>query len=218
MAAGWSLVLVRLAMALVIDASDVASAYAAAAPSLRVFQTGALLEVLHAASGLVRTSVVTTAFQVASRLLLLWGVLEPVPAVRPLSYVAAMVGAWSLTEIPRYAYFAYAAALGPPPYPLVWLRYSTFIPLYPIGAGSEWVILFFALPVIRDQSLFSVTMPNDFNFAFDYYIFCVAALVLYIPGLPHMFTHMLAQRTKQLAKASNGTERSLTAKATTKVS
>jgi very-long-chain (3R)-3-hydroxyacyl-CoA dehydratase len=203
MAAGWSVVLVRLVSSLLVDSSDFPAAYAAVAPPLQIFQTGALLEILHSSSGLVRAPVATTAVQVASRLLLLWGVVEPIVGVRSYPFLATMVGAWSLTEIPRYAYFAYAAAFQAPPYALVWLRYSTFIPLYPIGAGSEWVLLFVALPFIKDRNLFSMAMPNKFNIAFNYYTFCVVALVFYIPGLPHMFSHMMSQRTKQLAKASS---------------
>lgn len=51
-------------------------AYPATGDVLRWTQSLALLEVLHAATGLVRTSVLTTGMQVASRLLLVWGILH----------------------------------------------------------------------------------------------------------------------------------------------
>lgn len=50
-------------------------------PFLRTTQTLACLEILHAVFGLVRAAVTTTAMQVASRLLLVWGILYQFPAV-----------------------------------------------------------------------------------------------------------------------------------------
>lgn len=50
-------------------------------------QTLAALEVVHAATGLVRSPVGTTAMQVASRLWTVWGVVEAKPAVRGASHM-----------------------------------------------------------------------------------------------------------------------------------
>lgn len=49
----------------------------------KVTQSLATLEVVHAALGLVRSPVGTTAAQVFSRLYTVWGVVEAVPSVRP---------------------------------------------------------------------------------------------------------------------------------------
>jgi very-long-chain (3R)-3-hydroxyacyl-CoA dehydratase len=205
MSLGWALVLLRLVTSLASSPRDYARAYVALQPALRVFQTGALLEPLHAAISLVRAPVATTALQVASRLLLLWGVIDPLPALRAHPALVSMVGAWALTEIPRYAFFASAAAAGAPaPHWLGLVRYSTFIPLYPIGAGSEMVLLFLALPELRRTGLYSVSMPNVANFAFDFTTFCTVNLVLYVPGLPHMYMHMMRQRRKYVASAAGG--------------
>ena len=48
-------------------------------PLLKITQTLALVEVVHAATGLVRSSPMTTALQVASRLFIVWGVLNHLP-------------------------------------------------------------------------------------------------------------------------------------------
>lgn len=207
MTAGWGAVLYQLCSSLASAPRDYPRAYTALQPALRIAQTGAALEVLHAAVGLVRAPVPTTALQVASRLLLLWGVVEPLPAMRAKPAIASMVGAWALTEIPRYAFFAWAAAAGAAPYFLGLLRYSTFIPLYPIGASSEMVLLFFALPKLQEAGLYSVRMPNKANFAFDFSIFCAINLIFYVPGLPHMYMHMMRQRRKFVAKAAAAVEK-----------
>lgn len=48
---------------------------------LKFFQTGALLEVLHCAIGIVPSSVVLTSFQVMSRVFLIWAVTHSVKEV-----------------------------------------------------------------------------------------------------------------------------------------
>ena len=68
------------------------------------------------------------------------------------------------------------------PYPLLWLRYSTFIFLYPLGVASEMTMVWLALPHIRRSHMWSIDLPNTFNFAFDYFLFCLMAVVIYIPG------------------------------------
>ena len=68
------------------------------------------------------------------------------------------------------------------PYPLLWLRYTTFIPLYPLGVASEMTMVALALPHIRKSQMWSIRMPNALNFAFDYFLFCLLAVAIYIPG------------------------------------
>lgn len=58
-----------------------------------------------------------------------------------------MVLAWSLTEVVRYAYYAFSLVSTPPHF-LLWLRYTTFYILYPVGAGSEAFIVFSTLPSV----------------------------------------------------------------------
>lgn len=68
------------------------------------------------------------------------------------------------------------------PKPLLWLRYTTFIPLYPLGVASEMTMVALALPQIRKSQMWSISMPNAYNFAFDYFLFCLLAVAIYIPG------------------------------------
>lgn len=93
-----------------------------------------------------------------------------------------------------------AQEVGFVPYPLLWLRYSTFVILYPLGVASEMTTVYLALPTIRKERPLSSSMPNSINFAFDYYWFCWLAIACYIPGLPELYFHMLRQRKKILGK------------------
>uniref|UniRef100_A0A453DZG4 Very-long-chain (3R)-3-hydroxyacyl-CoA dehydratase n=2 Tax=Aegilops tauschii subsp. strangulata TaxID=200361 RepID=A0A453DZG4_AEGTS len=80
-------------------------------------------------------------------------------------------------------------------------RYSTFMILYPTGILSEVGLIYIALPYIKVSEKYFVKMPNKWNFSFDYFYTCAIAIGVYVPGGPHMFTYMLAQRKKALSKA-----------------
>jgi len=56
-----------------------------------------------------------------------------------------MVLAWSITEVIRYSFYAFNL-LGYNPYVLLWLRYTTFFILYPVGASSEAFLMYATLP------------------------------------------------------------------------
>ncbi|KDD75900.1 protein tyrosine phosphatase-like protein [Helicosporidium sp. ATCC 50920] len=184
----------------------------ATATPLKFAQTPALLEVLHSVLGLVRSPPLVTGLQVASRLWLTWGVVALVPGATTTQAVTllsaggqpvlqlsllTLLGAWSVTEVIRYAFFA-LKELGLEPYPLLWLRYSSFVVLYPLGVASELAMVYLAMPSIRAERPWSLTMPNSLNASFDYYVVCWSALFLYVPGFPKLYSYMLAQRSKVL--------------------
>ena len=59
---------------------------------------------------------------------------------------ASMVFSWSFTEVIRYVFYA-CNLLGLEPYPLLWIRYTTFWVLYPTGASSEAFLIYSTLPM-----------------------------------------------------------------------
>ncbi|KAL4424925.1 hypothetical protein ABPG77_009654 [Micractinium sp. CCAP 211/92] len=180
---------------------------------LKVAQTAAVMEVLHSAAGLVRSPVMITATQVASRLFVLWGVvvLAPQPKSLPVELPAVPLGgglrpqlslvtlltAWCCSEVIRYSFFAFKE-LGMQPYVLLWLRYTAFIVLYPLGVASELAMVALAMPYIKERRPLSIQMPNAFNIGFDYYWACWVAVLLYVPGFPQLYFYMIAQRRKVL--------------------
>ncbi|GAU45486.1 hypothetical protein TSUD_191050 [Trifolium subterraneum] len=161
--------------------------YSAAETPLLFAQTAAVLEILHGLVGLVRSPITATLPQIGSRLFLVWGIL------------------WSFPEIIRYSFFGFKEAFGFAPSWLLWLRYSSFLVLYPTGISSE------------ASEKYCLRMPNTWNSSFDFFYLAIVALGIYVPGMnkasflirmslfptcsPHMYSYMLAQRKKALAKS-----------------
>ena len=175
---------------------------------LKWTQTLALLEIVHSLAGLVRASPVTTAMQVASRILVVWGVLYLYPQVvvthtalgRPRpgepggSYAfAGILMAWGITEVIRYGFFVYREGISSQiPSWLTWLRYNTFFVLYPIGISSECWLIWLAMKPAQKQE-------KGMDWLFK------AVLFIYVPGSYILYTHMMAQRRKVMkGKAKAG--------------
>jgi very-long-chain (3R)-3-hydroxyacyl-CoA dehydratase len=70
----------------------------------------------------VRAPLFTTFLQVASRVVLIWGIVENFPVSDEWAYTT-MLFAWSLTEVVRYSYFVLALTGQVPP-AVIWLRYE----------------------------------------------------------------------------------------------
>lgn len=99
-------------------------------------------------AGIVRAPIMTTVMQVASRLLLVWAITYPYPFITQAPFYASMLVAWSLTEVIRYSFFALNVA-GFQPKILTWLRYNTFIILYPIGIFSECSLIMIVSKILQ---------------------------------------------------------------------
>lgn len=114
-------------------------------PLVAAVQSLAILEVVHAALGWVRSPVPTTAIQVASRLFMVWAVSEKFDQASGSAWYASMVFAWSVTESVRYPFYA-NSLMGSESDGLLWARYTLFYVLYPLGAGSEAMLIATTLP------------------------------------------------------------------------
>ncbi|XP_075493961.1 very-long-chain (3R)-3-hydroxyacyl-CoA dehydratase PASTICCINO 2-like [Primulina tabacum] len=177
------------------------SVYSAVETPLLLAQSAAVIEILHSLIGLVRSPVSATLPQVSSRLYVTWGILYSFPEIRTHILVSSLVISWSITEIIRYSFFGLKEAFGSAPGWLLWLRYSTFLALYPSGITSEVGLIYSALPYMLETEKYSLRMPNKWNFSFDYYYNALLILGIYAPGSPHLYGYMLGQRKKALSKA-----------------
>ncbi|GLT54774.1 hypothetical protein SLA2020_279440 [Shorea laevis] len=175
--------------------------YNAVERPLLLAQSAALLEIVHSLVGLVRSPISATMPQISSRLYLTWGILWSFPQIQTHILVTSLVISWSITEIIRYSFFGMKEALGFTPSWLLWLRYSTFLLLYPIGIASEVGLTYVALPFIKASEKYCIRMPNKWNFSFDYFYVAIFAIGIYVPGGPHLYLYMIGQRKKALSKS-----------------
>ncbi|KAJ7953523.1 Very-long-chain (3R)-3-hydroxyacyl-CoA dehydratase [Quillaja saponaria] len=197
--AGWFQVLYLVLKTL--NESSHENVYNAAEKPLLLAQTAAVLEILHGLVGLVRSPVTATLPQISSRLFVTWGILWSFPETRSHVLVSSLLISWSITEIIRYSFFGLKEAFGFAPSWLLWLRYSTFIVLYPTGITSEVGLIYIALKYIKESEKYCIRMPNKWNFSFDYFYASILVLGIYVPGSPHLYGYMLAQRKKALSKS-----------------
>ena len=130
----WAYLLFRaLALAPALLAQDrLQDAYPALlSPLLTGTQSLAFLEIIHAATGLVRASTLTTALQVVGKNLVVWTVMVQFPEL-----IVGLAGEgetgkwgfygcvvfWGFSEILRYGYFVVLLITGATPMWLKWLR------------------------------------------------------------------------------------------------
>jgi len=176
----------------------VATLYAYVSTVLLLAQSLALLEVVHSILGVVASNPMSTLMQVSSRLMLVYGVIYIIPTSREHWEFVLMILSWAAVEIPRYAFYAKNLS-GDMPYPLLWVRYSLFMILYPSGISGELLCMYRGLDYASKTGLLTYSMPNAWNFSFSYYYFLLAVMAIYVPGSPHMYFHMLALRKKNLS-------------------
>jgi very-long-chain (3R)-3-hydroxyacyl-CoA dehydratase len=139
----------------------------------------------------VKSRVVTTAMQCIVRFLVVT-IFSNGLAVDEVRYhwsYAAMVGAWTISEIVRYSYYLFDSAPAGAPLTMIWCRYSFFIVLYPIGALGEALQMYQGLDVVKER------------FGIIAYYVTILVLILYPTGLGIMYSHMLKQRKKHLTAA-----------------
>jgi len=166
-----------------------------------IFQTLAVLEVIHCILRIVPSNPVVTFVQVASRVLQVWGIIMPIEKVQNSPTLGITLLAWSITEVVRYSYYC-AQLMGKPSKFHTWCRYSLFFMLYPAGIVGELGNTLYGLDFIKKTQLYSIVLPNRFNISFSYYYANILMILSYIPIFPQLFSHMIRQRKKVLGKES----------------
>jgi len=200
--AGWSYVFYLFLphfVYLLENGSPSANLYQDIALPLRIFQVAAYLEVLHNLIGIVKSSPIITAVQVTSRVFLVCGICDNFKVVHSSIQLSTMVLAWCITEIIRYSYYMVSLInlkIGA----LTWLRYTLFIILYPLGAGSELLCIYKAFPDMAIIKPYDIEFPNAYNFTFSLQCLVILIVLSYLPGFPHLYFYMFAQRKKILGR------------------
>ncbi|CAH3033266.1 unnamed protein product [Pocillopora meandrina] len=180
-------------------------AYDSVSDVLASCQLAAFLEVIHPMVGIVKTGVLAPFMQVFGRNLVLFLVVVANKELHKLTAVYGLFIVWSLIEVVRYPFYA-SEILGIRIEPLMWLRYTLWIPLYPLGVLFEVTLIWKAIPLLDESERFSVKLPNALNFSFSFAWYLRVYLVFLVIGGCYMMRHMYALRQRRYGRKKTKTK------------
>ncbi|XP_077372907.1 very-long-chain (3R)-3-hydroxyacyl-CoA dehydratase isoform X1 [Festucalex cinctus] len=156
----------------------------------------AAVEVLNAAFGVVKTGVMPTFIQVLGRnfiLFIIFGCLEEMQNKPVVFFVFYL---WSAIEIFRYPFYM-LGCFNSEWKILTWLRYSIWMPLYPIGVIAEAVAVIQSIPIFDESNLFSIPLPKAIGASLSFSYVLRVYLALMFLGLFINFRHLYKQRQRR---------------------
>lgn len=156
----------------------------------------AVLEVVNPLMGLVRTGFIPAMIQVAGRNVILFVIFGCLEEMQNQAVVFFVFYFWSCIEIFRYPFYM-LACIGTEWKLLTWLRYSLWIPLYPLGTIAEAVAVVQSLPVFDETRMFSVTLPSALGGSLSFSYSLRLYLILMFLGLFINFRHLYKQRRRR---------------------
>jgi len=164
----------------------------------KFLQLMSILEVLNPLFGYTKGSLFEATIQVGGRLIWLFVMIDSEPRMQEKPVVFYLLLVYASIEIVRYPYYlfrVYDMEVGI----LTWLRYTIWVPLYPIGFICEGVIALRNIPYFEETEQFSVQLPNKYNLSF-YFPNMIRAYLLFgfFPLLYTQMWHMYKLRCKRL--------------------
>ncbi|XP_040018732.2 very-long-chain (3R)-3-hydroxyacyl-CoA dehydratase [Gasterosteus aculeatus] len=156
----------------------------------------AAVEVLNAAFGFVRTGVTPTLIQVVGRNFILFIIFGAVEEMQHQPVVFFVFYLWSAIEIFRYPFYM-LGCFNTEWKTLTWLRYTIWIPLYPLGVLAEAVAVIQSIPIFDKTKLFSIPLPKAVGTSVSFSCVLYVYLGLMFLGLFINFRHLYKQRTRR---------------------
>jgi very-long-chain (3R)-3-hydroxyacyl-CoA dehydratase len=184
------------------DVSSMSGTYEAVGSAFKFIQLMQYLEVMHPMFGYTKGSPLVPFLQVTGRNFILLAMLDYEPRMTTKPVVFYLFISWALIEIVRYPYyltqlFKFEIGL------LTWLRYSLWIPLYPLGVLCEGIIVLRNIPYFEETNRLSMPMPNKYNWTFHMPTFLYLHLTfILLPGIIYIMSHMQNARAKKLGRKS----------------
>uniref|UniRef100_A0A8C5F641 Very-long-chain (3R)-3-hydroxyacyl-CoA dehydratase n=1 Tax=Gadus morhua TaxID=8049 RepID=A0A8C5F641_GADMO len=159
-------------------------------------QTLAAIEVVNAAFGVVKTGVVPTLIQVVGRNFILFIIIGSLEEMHNKAVVFFVFYPWSAIEIFRYPFYM-LGCFNTEWKDLTWLRYTAWIPLYPLGALAEAVAVVQSIPLFDEANLFSIDLTKSIGVSIRFSHFLYIYLVLMVFALTVNFRHLYKQRKRR---------------------
>ncbi|XP_044300969.1 very-long-chain (3R)-3-hydroxyacyl-CoA dehydratase 3 isoform X2 [Varanus komodoensis] len=157
----------------------------------------AFMEIMNTLTGLVRAPLAPVVLQVCGRNFILFAVLGGVEEMQGKAVVFFIFYIWSMIEIFRYPFYM-LSCIDVEWRILTWLRYTVWIPLYPLGILAEAVSVIQAMPIFSNTGRFSFVLPSPLNITIPFSIFLQLYLVFLFLGPFVNFRHLYKQRKRHL--------------------
>jgi len=209
-ACGWAQIFLLVCSAYTSTSSD--SMWLSCGPAISFWQNLAMMEVVHSLVGAVRAPWHSTLLQIASRVFVV-ALINWLSVLHSNSALFIIGFAWSITEVIRYSWYA-LSGMGIKIKPFTLLRYSTFLPLYPIGVYGELALVYGSTAAITGAAgAAAMVQPNQPEFV-EYFlipfvqffgisletVFTRVVPALYAFGLPFLYSLMWASRNNVIKK------------------
>ncbi|KMT05320.1 hypothetical protein BVRB_7g174550 [Beta vulgaris subsp. vulgaris] len=192
---GWAVAFFRILLGFSTSKSF-NGAFTSSGKLICLLQKAAFLEVIHGALGIVPSGVLLPLMQWGGRSHYLLVIVGKIAEVQESPSIFITFVAWSISEIIRYSNYALSCT-GNCPYWSTYVRYTAFIPLYPVGVAGEMWLMYQALTYIKEKDLY-----RDFFsvLPFSYSTFVQVVLVCYPFLWLKLYLHLLKQRRSKLRK------------------
>ncbi|XP_067932027.1 very-long-chain (3R)-3-hydroxyacyl-CoA dehydratase-like [Watersipora subatra] len=197
----WTFILVKVILGLIYTGAEDYKVYDDVGIVLVISQIFSVLEIIHPLIGLVKSGVIAPLAQVCGRCLMLLAVICNEPKLQTGPATTYLILFWSLADFIRHPFYM-MSSMKASFYWLVWLRYTMWIPLYPLGVLCEYLILWQAIPLFTQSGKLSISLPNPYNFSFSITSIMYMHLVVLPLGLLKLMAHMYSLRKKKLRKPS----------------
>uniref|UniRef100_A0A1D5QW53 Very-long-chain (3R)-3-hydroxyacyl-CoA dehydratase n=1 Tax=Macaca mulatta TaxID=9544 RepID=A0A1D5QW53_MACMU len=103
---------------------------------------------------------------------------------------------WSAIEIFRYSFYM-LTCIDMDWKVLTWLRYTLWIPLYPLGCLAEAISVIQSIPIFNETGRFSFTLPYPVKIKVRFSFFLQIYLIMIFLGLYINFRHLYKQRRRR---------------------
>ncbi|XP_021716222.1 very-long-chain (3R)-3-hydroxyacyl-CoA dehydratase 2-like isoform X1 [Chenopodium quinoa] len=192
---GWAVALIQILIGFS-STKSFNGAFASSGQIICLLQKAAFLEVIHGALGIVPSGVLLPLMQWGGRSHYLLAIAGKIVELQTSPSIFITFVAWSISEIIRYSNYA-LSCIGDCPYWSIYVRYTVFIPLYPVGVAGEMWLMYQALTYIKEKDLY-----KDFFsvLPFSYHTFVQVVLLCYPLLWMKLYLHLLKQRRSKLRK------------------
>ncbi|XP_070618404.1 very-long-chain (3R)-3-hydroxyacyl-CoA dehydratase 3 [Erythrolamprus reginae] len=160
-------------------------------------QMFALMEIINSLIGLVKAPLAPVCIQIFGRNFILFVVLGSVEEMQSKAVVFFIFYIWSMVEIIRYPYYL-LSSIDIEWKILTWLRYSIWMPLYPLGMLAEAVAVIQAIPIFNSTGKFSFTLNYPLKVTVPFSIFLQLHLIFLFLAPFILFRHLYKQRQRRL--------------------